>query len=111
TFHMGIVVDRACLDLVQGFDIPRPEIHSVERADGEADEKSSMTVKQGAGRSRKQVHTETDGIAKIRRAEEQQYEIGSVAESPGVQRLTEIARLLRQPAFACRVEQTRDPQG
>src|SRR5437763_7906068 len=95
TFEMRVIVERAGYDLVERLDIPRSQIDSVHRADHESGHNACVAGHEYAGRRRKQIHAQADGVANVRRTEEQQDEIGPMVHTPRIQGLTEIARLLR----------------
>ena len=64
-----------------------------------------MTRNEHARRGREEIDAEAESVAKVRRTEEQQHQIGSAVHAPGVERLAEITCLLRQAALRRRIEQ------
>src|ERR1700720_230442 len=70
-FQVGVIVQRACYDLIEAFDIPGPEVDAVHRADPETRYDSRMTRHDERRRSRKEVDAQAKRVAKIRWPEEQ----------------------------------------
>src|SRR5205807_7135105 len=93
--QMRIQVERACLDFVECLDVSRAQIDAVHRADHCARHRAGVTGDDERRRRREEIDAETNGVAKIRRSEKQQHNIGTIAYAPCIERLAEIARLPR----------------
>src|SRR5215831_2270637 len=105
TLQMRVIVERARLDLVQAFDVARPQIHAVDSPYRETGHEPGVTGYEHARRSREEIDAEAESVAKVRWAEERQDEIRSAVRAPGVERLAEITGLLRQATLRRRIEQ------
>src|SRR5712664_722907 len=93
-FQARVVVECAGDDFIEAFDVPGPEVDTIDRADRETCHKARVTRHDQCRWSGKKIDAQTERIAKIRWSEEQQDQIRPIVYAPGVKGLTEIARLL-----------------
>src|SRR5258705_6400222 len=102
------MVKRVSHDLIEALDIPGPEIDTIHRAHRKAGHESHVSGHDESWRSGEQVDAQAKRVAKVRWSKKQQYQIGSIGDAPGMERLPDITRLFREALSGRQIEHARN---
>src|ERR1700687_309539 len=106
TLQLSVIIQRARLDFIEGFDVPRSQIDAIHRADRKIRHCPRVTGNDQKGRGEK-INAQSKCIANVRWPEKEQYQVWAIVDTPGIERLAEIARLFREALLGRQIEHDR----